>query len=193
MTIVTRNHLHKSVVAPDNFAQQRLAAERMQDVKLLLQNLANSEEATIKLIIDCLYDIGSVNLINQKLRLGILNRTMKSLAKMSKPVFRILAWHWFQKNCPQLIADWLTIKVAFEDPTDLPQAIAVEASEIKPYSQLEVDSMSREIKYLRQQVRWLAGVSIAALSALGVTVTILNRTPEAPLQSTQQIQSILHR
>jgi len=193
MTIVTRNRLHKSVIASENLPHQRLAAERMQDVKLLLQNLANSEEATIKLIIDCLYDIGSVNLINQKLRLGFLNQTMKSIAKMSKPVFRIIAWHWFQKNCPQLIANWLKIKVAFEDPTELPQKIAVESSEIKLYSQLEVDNMSREIKYLRQQVRWLAGVSVAALSALGVTFTVLNRTPEAPLQNTQQIQSILHR
>ncbi|MBD2214907.1 hypothetical protein H6G64_33895 [Calothrix sp. FACHB-156] len=192
MTIVTRNRLHQSVIAPESLAQERLAAERMQDVKLLLQNLAHSEEATIKLIIDCLYDIGSVNLINQKLRSRILNRTVKSIARMSKPVFRIFAWHWFQKNCPQLIADWLKIKVAFEDPTNLPQEIAVAASEVKPYSQLEVNKMSLEIKTLRQQVRWLAGVSVAALSALGVTVTILNRTPEAPLQSTQQVQSILH-
>ncbi|OUL24222.1 hypothetical protein BV372_29040 [Nostoc sp. T09] len=192
MTIVKRNSLHQSVISPENLAQKRLAAERMQDVNLLLQNLANSEEATIKLIIDCLYDIGSVNLINRRLRLRPLNRTMKLIAKMSKPVFRLIAWHWFQKNCPQLITKWLETKIAFEDPTDLPQKVAVEVSEVKPYSQLEVDNMSQEIKYLRQQVRRLAGVSIAALSALGVTVTVLNRTPDAPLQSTQQIQSNIH-
>ncbi|MDZ8054966.1 MAG: hypothetical protein RMX68_033130 [Aulosira sp. ZfuVER01] len=193
MTIVTRNNLPQSLISPEKLAHQRLATERMQDVNLLLLNLANSEEATIKLIIDCLYDVGSVNLINRRLRSRPLNRTMKIIAKMSKPVFRVIAWHWFQKNCPQLITKWLETKIAFEDPTDLPQKIAVEVSEVKPYSQLEVDNMSREIKYLRQQVRWLAGVSIAALSALGVTVTALNRTPDAPLQSTQQIQSLMHR
>ncbi|BAY11488.1 hypothetical protein [Calothrix sp. NIES-2098] len=193
MTIVTRNNLPQPLISPERLAHQRLAAERMQDVNLLLQNLANSEEATIKLIIDCLYDVGSVNLINRRLRSRPLNRTMKQIAKMSKPVFRIIAWHWFKKNCPELIAKWLETKVAFEDPTDLPQKVAVEISEVKPYSQLEVDNMSREIKYLRQQVRWLVGVSIAALSALGVTVTALNRSPDAPLQTTQQIQSLMHR
>lgn len=192
MTIVPRNHLPQTVISPENLAHQRLAAERMQDVNLLLKNLANSEEATIKLIIDCLYDVGSVNLINRRLRFRPLNRTIKLIAKVSKPVFRVIAWHWFQKNCPQLITDWLEIKVAFEDPTDLPQEIAVETSPVKPYSQLEVDNMNREINYLRQQVRWLAGVCIVALSALGVTVTALTRNPDAPLQSTQQIQSQIH-
>ncbi len=118
---------------------------------------------------------------------------MKLIAKMSKPVFRIFAWHWFQKNCPQLIANWLEIKIAFEDPTDLPQEIAVETSEVKPYSQLEVDNMNKEIKYLRSQVRWLAGITVAALSALGVTLTALNQSSEAPLQSTQQIELNMQR
>ncbi|MBD2357874.1 hypothetical protein H6G41_25225 [Tolypothrix sp. FACHB-123] len=192
MTIVPRNNRPQTVISPENLAHQRLAAERMQDVHLLLKNLANSEEATIKLIIDCLYDIGSVNLINRRLQFRPLNRTIKLIAKMSKPVFRVIAWHWFEKNCPQLITNWLEIKVAFEDPTDLPQEIAVETSQIKPYSQLEIDNMNRELNYLRQQVRWLAGVCIVALSALGVTVTTLTRNPEAPLQSTQQIQLQTH-
>ena len=192
MTIVTRNNLPPSVISPENLAHQRLAAERMQDVNLLLQNLANSEEATIKLIIDCLYDVGSVNLINRRLHFRPLNRTIKRIAKMSKPVFRVIAWHWFQKNCPQLIANWLETQVAFKDPTNLPQEIAVETSPVKPYPQLEVDNMNREIKYLRAQVRSLVGVSVAALSALGVTVTALNRSPDAPLQSTQQIQLQTH-
>ncbi|BAY26304.1 hypothetical protein NIES2100_61180 [Calothrix sp. NIES-2100] len=193
MTLVPRNNLHQPVISPENLAHQRLAAERMQDVNLLLQNLANSEEATIKLIIDCLYDIGSVNLINRRLHFRPLNRTIKLIAKMSKPVFRMIAWRWFQKNCPQLITNWLETKIAFEDPTNLPEEIAVETSPVKPYSQLEVDNMNREIKYLRSQVRWLVGVSIAALSTLGVTVTVLNRSPEAPLQSTQPMRSqIMH-
>ncbi len=45
MAIVTTNNLNQPVISPENLVHQRLAAERMQDVRLLLQNLSNSEEA----------------------------------------------------------------------------------------------------------------------------------------------------
>jgi hypothetical protein len=91
--------------------EERQEEERMRDVLLLLSNLFQREEVTIKLILDCLYDVGSVNLINQKFRFRLLNRLMKSIARMSKPVFRIFAVRWFHKNCPQLITDWLHSQV----------------------------------------------------------------------------------
>jgi hypothetical protein len=93
--------------------ESRLEAERIQDVLTLLQSLTGREEATIKLIIDCLYDIGHVNIINQKVRAKPLNYTAKVIARMSKPVVRAIAWRWFKKNCPQLIARWLYGKVKF--------------------------------------------------------------------------------
>jgi hypothetical protein len=93
--------------------EERLKEERMKDVLLLLENLVEREERTVKMILDCLYDVGSVNLINKKFKPHLSNRLMKSIARLSKPVFRIAALYWFKKNCPQLITDWLGTKVRF--------------------------------------------------------------------------------
>lgn len=85
---------------------------RLRDVKVLLQNLTLQEEVTIKLIIDCLYDVGSVNILNTKVTWGPANRAVKLIARTSKPVFRIIAWRWFKSNCPDLITNWLASKVS---------------------------------------------------------------------------------
>jgi hypothetical protein len=171
-------------------AHKAVKAERMHDVLLLIQNLANNEEATVKLIIDCLYDVGSLNLINKKFRFGPLNRIMILIARMSKPVFRVFAWHWFKNNCPQLIATWLELKLSFEYPRARPQQITLKSSEIQPYLPSDVDSLSREVKYLRRQVRWLAGICLVLLSGSGIAFTWLNKNPDlALLQSKQLIQS----
>lgn len=189
--------LNKTVNSPDKLAQKPITAERMHDVKLLLQNLANNEEATIKLIVDCLYDVGSVNLINQKLRFRPLNRSLKLIARMSKPVFRTVAWYWFKNNCPQLITDWLQSKVTFEEPIeepiDKPKEINVEVLALQPYSPSQTESLSREVRYLRHQSRWLMGITIVSLLSLGVTVIKLTESRETPLQSRQQTQSIMPR
>ncbi|MEH2090027.1 hypothetical protein [Nostoc sp.] len=178
MTIVRQNTLNQtvnpSVSPPENLAEKYMEAERMRDVLLLLQNLINSEEATVKLILDCLYDVGSVNLINQKLRLKPLNRVMKLIARMSKPVFRTLALNWFKKNCPQLITNWLHTQVSFENPQKIPEQVAIEVVQLEPYSIPQTESLSQEIKNLRSQVRWLAGVSIIAIAVLVVKATWLS-------------------
>ena len=46
-------------------ARSQLEAERVREMLTLLTSLMAREEATIKLIIDCLYDIGYINLINK--------------------------------------------------------------------------------------------------------------------------------
>jgi hypothetical protein len=94
--------------------ENRIETQRIHDVLILLESLTMREEATIKLIIDCLYDIGYINLINQKVRWRSLNFLAKLIAKSSKPVFRIFAWRWFRRNCPQLITDWLHSQVKFK-------------------------------------------------------------------------------
>ena len=104
----------KSIVSVSTSSNQsRIEAERIHDVLTLLTSLTVREEATIKLIIDCLYDVGHVNLIDKKVRVRPFNSIAKSIAKMSKPVVRVIAWRWFKKNCPQLIAQWLYRKVKF--------------------------------------------------------------------------------
>ncbi|MBN3921775.1 hypothetical protein [Nostoc sp. NMS4] len=178
MTIVRRKTLNPtvnpSVSPPENLAEKYMEAERMRDVLLLLQNLINSEEATVKLILDCLYDVGSVNLINQKLRLKPLNRVMKLIARMSKPVFRTLALNWFKKNCPQLITNWLHTQVSFENPQKTTEQVAIEVVQLEPYAIPQSESLSQEIKNLRYQVRWLAGISIIAIAVLVIKATWLN-------------------
>ena len=94
-------------------ARSQFEAERVREMLTLLTSLMAREEATIKLIIDCLYDIGYVNLINKKVRFRPLNSLAKFIGRKSKPVAKIFAWRWFIKNCPQLIAKWLYVKVQF--------------------------------------------------------------------------------
>lgn len=93
--------------------KSRIEAQRMQDVLTLLNSLTGREEATIKLIIDCLYDVGYVNAIDNKIRMKPLNSVAKLVARKSKPLVRIVAWRWFKKNCPTLIVRWLYGKVKF--------------------------------------------------------------------------------
>ncbi|MBD2529113.1 hypothetical protein H6G97_05830 [Nostoc flagelliforme FACHB-838] len=179
MTIVRQNALNRtvssSVTSPESSAEKAIEAERMHDVLLLLQNLINSEEATVKLILNCLYDVGSVNLINQKIRLKPLNRVMKLIARMSKPVFRTLAFNWFKKNCPQLITNWLLTQVSFK-VTQIPVEVAEleQVAELQPYPVPQRENLNQEVKNLRSQVRLLAGISIIAIAALGITATRLN-------------------
>ena len=90
----------KSAAIAKRSQEERMKRERIDDVLLLLQHLVEREEVTVKMILDCLYDIGSVNLINQKFRARSPNRLMKMVARMTKPVFTIIALRWFKKIVP---------------------------------------------------------------------------------------------
>lgn len=100
----------------------------MQDVLVLLQHLTENEETTIKLIIECLYDVGAVNFINKKVQNDSINQVTKTLAGMSKPIAKRYGYYWFKKNCPELIVNWLTRKIAFPAP----KAKAVQQQETVP-------------------------------------------------------------
>lgn len=96
--------------------EKQLADEHMKDVELLLENMFQREEATLQLVLDRLYDIGSNNLINCRVKPRRLNRLMKWIARLTKPAFHYLAVRWSKKNCPKLIADWLYSQVQFPKP-----------------------------------------------------------------------------
>ncbi|EDX87167.1 hypothetical protein S7335_4874 [Synechococcus sp. PCC 7335] len=93
--------------------EQQIEDDRMRDVELLLESLFLREEVTLRLIVDCLYDVGSMNLVNRRVRSRPLNRIMKLIARHSKPVFRPFMLRWSRKNCPRMIADWLHSQVRF--------------------------------------------------------------------------------
>ncbi|MEA5512861.1 hypothetical protein [Nodularia sp. UHCC 0506] len=151
-------------------AEKQKEAELIHDVLLLLQNLISREETTIKLVLDSLYHVGSNNLINQKFRSRTLNRGLKLISRTSKPVFRILAWRWFQKNGSQLITNWLQSQVAFTS-TEQPQTAKAELVldntdtnlnyPTKPQYQLQ------EVKHLRYQVTLLTGILAAVVTIFG--------------------------
>lgn len=96
--------------------EKQLEEEHMQDVTLLLESMFQREEATLQIILDRLYDIGSNNLINYRIKPKPLNRLMKWIARFTKPAFHFYAVRWSKKNCPRLIANWLYSQVQFPQP-----------------------------------------------------------------------------
>lgn len=143
--------------------------QRMQDVLLLLDNLAKREAATVKDVLDCLYDIGSARLINQRVSIRKLRGPLKSIARFSKPVFRIFALRWFQKNCPQMITNWLYKQVIFNgggpifEESDELKVIDVTPArnELPPI----VEQQAREINALRGRVGWLTVLLVMVVIA----------------------------
>ena len=49
-------------VSPKVAAEERFKQERMHDVKVMLQDLFEREESTIRLVLDSLYDVGVINI-----------------------------------------------------------------------------------------------------------------------------------
>jgi hypothetical protein len=87
--------------------------EKIRDIQLLLENLFKREETTVKMVLNSLYDVGSVNLINKKFSHRPINRLMKYIANLSKPLFLIVAIRWFHKNVPSKLTNWLMSQVNF--------------------------------------------------------------------------------
>jgi hypothetical protein len=99
---------------PKPSKEKLIEQECMRDVLVLLEHLVEREETTVKLIINRLYDVGSVNLIEKKFSSQPRKKIiMKSLAKMLKPAIEIYALRWVKKNCPRLVTNWLKNKVRF--------------------------------------------------------------------------------
>ena len=100
-------------VPPRVAAEERFKQERIHDVKVMLQDMFEREETTIRLILDSLYDIGVINIINKKIGFSPLNRLLKSMVGLPKPIAKALMWRWFKKNCSGLLVKWLYNKVKF--------------------------------------------------------------------------------
>ncbi|MBD2136783.1 hypothetical protein H6F32_04060 [Anabaena sp. FACHB-1237] len=136
----------------------------MEDVRLLLTNLFQREEITIKLILGCLYDVATTNLVNQKLHYGIRNNLLKNTTKISKPILKIIAWQWFIANCPQLVTNWLRSKVEFAR-TDITNAellldnLAISVPELPEYQPSD-----HKIKRLSFQVKLLIGLLLGTIT-----------------------------
>lgn len=162
-----RPPLQETTRDTQSIEEERLQAERMRDVLLLLDNLIRREDLTIKVIVSCLYDVGSANLINQKFRSRSLNGLMKHISRLSKPAFSFFAMRWLKKNCPELITKWLYSKVSFQrSPTKAIQELEAEVLDVKAVL-LDAESRRQEVKLLRSQVKLLTGLLIGAITILG--------------------------
>ena len=107
--------------------------ERMRDVTLLLQQLVEREEVALKLIIDCLIDVGSINYANHKVHNPPLNKMMKVLVGYIKPVARMAALFWLKRNLPNLLTAWLEGKVSFEPvPINKDEALTGDFETVPP-------------------------------------------------------------
>ncbi|MBK1986856.1 hypothetical protein A0J48_004740 [Sphaerospermopsis aphanizomenoides BCCUSP55] len=162
--------MSKQLESSSDFAQLLTEKEKeeklMQDVLLLLVNMIYREEVTVKLIINCLYDVGSTNLINQKFRYGNLNTTLKLISKLSKPVFRMIAWQWFKTNSPKLIADWLRSSVEFKRLENSKVEILLENQDNNLNSISPAQYQIYEVKKLRSQVKLLTGILVSVVTLL---------------------------
>ncbi|BAY83741.1 hypothetical protein NIES267_32320 [Calothrix parasitica NIES-267] len=192
--------MHTQIQASDDLTEvstlKNKEEEKMHDVLLLLENLSCREEASIIAIIDCLYDIGYVNLINQKFRSRTLNGSLKLIARLSKPAFKIIAWRWYKSNCPKLIVKWLRKQVSFEPKTKIKQAAEIQAAP-KPEPSKPLDSaylvklenQNHEVKYLRSQVRMLTSIVIALTAVFGGSVLWFASSERSNFQNVQQKQN----
>jgi hypothetical protein len=179
--------VNRTIPEPANSIQlsqkARFEQARMTDVTFLLEAMFIKEEATVEQILDCLYDIGSINLIDQRVQRRSLNRIAKWIAQHSKPIFRIIALRWFKRNCPNLITDWLYTQVKFE-----PQKVAevVETTEAHPNNETEVTKLveatertaialapTAELELYRRKVHLLhSRIKLLTMLLVGVTLTL---------------------
>lgn len=152
--------------------------ERVEEVMRRLETLFQREEATAKFILDCLYDVGSVRLIDQRVPIQSLRWPLKSIARLSKPVFRVFALRWFKRNCPWLITRWLFNLLRFDGPL-LIEIDENPAQVIDVAPQFEVlpphieapllERQAAEINALRDKVSWLTAAVVVLLVLGGMT------------------------
>jgi hypothetical protein len=156
-------------------AEQQAEAKRMQEVTLLLTNLLEREETTLKAVIGCLYDVGTVNLVNQRIRYRFLRPLARPIFSVSKPVLTTLGYRWVSKKCPPIITRWLQGKVksvtSRRPPKVSPQPVTVQsvATIEQPLIEQRTVLYQGEIKRLRSQVRR----TTAALAGVSVTLAIM--------------------
>ncbi len=148
--------------------------ERIEEVLALLDKLFQREEAVAKSIIDCLYDVGSVRLIEQRVSIELLRWPLKGIARVSKPLFRIFALRWARKNCPWLITRWLFNQVKFGGAplpigADMPAVIEVApvSGALPPPMAPLLERQAAEINALRGRVGWLTAMVVGLILLVG--------------------------
>jgi len=188
--------MSKSVKISNHLTQKSQEKQKeeqlINEVRLLLKTLISQEQITIKEIIDCLYDVGSINLVNQKFKFGTLNKTLKFITKMSKPAFKMLAWEWFKKNCPDLITKWLQGKVTFMRVEETQVEVMAEKENLSlvSVSELAEENQIDQIKRLHLQVKMLTSILIITVTLFsGSLIWLSNSLDQSHLQTVKKLQN----
>lgn len=170
-----RNNIVPIKSKEEEIAQQ----EKLSEIVILLEQLFKREDATAKRIIECLYDIARVNLINKYVRLFPLNSFLKFIFKFPKPLARNLALKYYvQPKCPVLITDWLYTLVEFKEIEKLEEAIIIETENIERQFLPEMRKNQREIKSLRKKVRLLTGTLVMTIAIFGGSFAFMAKSLE---------------
>ena len=196
--------MSKSIKISNHLTQQSQEKEKekqlINELRLLVKTLIYQEEITIKSIMDCLYDVGSTNLVNQKFKFGTLNKTLKFMTKMSKPAVKMLAWQWAKKNSPDLITNWLQSKVTFIRVEETRVELMAEDESLSLASipqlpqenqtELPAAALRYQVKRLHLQVKLLTGILVATVTLFGGSlIWLTNSLQQSHLQSLEKLQN----
>lgn len=161
----------KMTLAEQQLAEEKMRQDKLADILLLFNHLAASQEVTVKLILERLYDIGASNIAYKRIRSRLLRIIFRRIARLSKPAFRQLGFYWFKKNCPRLITNWLVEQVSFDPPAVKKIQLEEESLAVLPPPDYQI-----EVRRLRSQVRVLTGIIILMTTVLGGGLFWLNHT-----------------
>jgi hypothetical protein len=170
-------------MSPQQAAEQQAEAERMQEVMLLLTNLFERERTTIEAIMRCFYDVGTVNLVNQRVKIRPLRPLVRPLLKVSKPLIIPIGYRWVNKKCPAIVTRWLQKKVktltSSRPPKEPTQAVLVPpVAEAEPSTVTPLPVLYQgEIRRLKSQVRWTAAALAGVSATLAITLIRVDLNP----------------
>jgi hypothetical protein len=196
--------MSKSIKISNHLTQQAQEKEKevqlINEVSILLKTLIYQEEITIKEIIDCLYDVGSTNLINEKFNFGTFNKTLKFMTKISKPAFKMLVWRWAKKNSPNLITNWLQSKVTFIRVEETRVEVMTEDENLSLVSispppeenqtELPAAALRYQVKRLNLQVKLLTGILVTTITLFGGSlIWLTNSLQQSHLQTVEKLQN----
>jgi hypothetical protein len=163
-------------LTPQQVAEQRLEAERMQEVMFLLKNLLDREQTTVKAILSCLLDVGTIHFINDRVQIRPLRPLARPLVKASKPALMFVAHRWVQQKCPQIITNFLGRRVLLKakrpQPPQIPQPVTSAVLEPTVIYQHEIRRLRSRVQLTTSALVGVSGFLVLAL--IGVDVKSVN-------------------
>ncbi|NEO85364.1 MAG: urate hydroxylase PuuD [Spirulina sp. SIO3F2] len=162
-TVTVNTELRLIVTRPPEISESE-EQRKVQEILLILEQLVQREDATVRFIMERLYDIGLINVMNKKVKTHPLGHIVKPLGRASRGSFRSIGTWWFQAHGPKLITDWLYTLVNLEPKKKKP-APTLELDDyptLLPPAELE-----QETAHLRSQMRWLQVTLVGAIALFG--------------------------